>query len=207
MLDKVYWKEAWDEYVRGNVVSKTAAKLIQRILLNTMTSTGKTMGDTQSMADATDSESELPQFKLTGMKFQESLHSTTKVDGPNEELLASPKAKARDSSSGPSKKKARIEEYEASHRIGERVWKTESCDIKAGDRSSPGNMFQESYKELMAALFVKDRTGRAHNAPFDEKRDGAASFNAPGYASSSMDTIIASFLKSSTKPILEGSLG
>ncbi len=35
-LDKVCWNTAWDEYVRNNVVSETAPKLIQTFLLNTM---------------------------------------------------------------------------------------------------------------------------------------------------------------------------
>ena len=57
-LDVVSWTKAWDEYVRGNVVSHTAAKLIERFLLNTMASSGKAADDSQSEADASEDEEE-----------------------------------------------------------------------------------------------------------------------------------------------------
>ena len=57
-LDVLSWTKAWDEYVRGNVVSHTAAKLIERFLLNTMASSGKAADDSQSEADASEDEEE-----------------------------------------------------------------------------------------------------------------------------------------------------
>ena len=69
-LEKVSWKNAWDEYVRGKVVSDTAAKLIQRFLLNTMASSGKAADVEQSEADASGDESELLPLKLSARNFR-----------------------------------------------------------------------------------------------------------------------------------------
>ena len=73
MSDKVNWQNAWDEYVRGNVVSITAAQLIRSFLLNTMTSSGKAEDGAQSDADAAEDESELPPLKLPCQRFRELL--------------------------------------------------------------------------------------------------------------------------------------
>ena len=79
-LDMMSWRNAWDEYVRGNVVSVAAAKVVQRFLLNTMASSGKAVDDAQSEADASEDECELPPLKLPCQKFQELLQSTEEVD-------------------------------------------------------------------------------------------------------------------------------
>ena len=60
----------WDEYVRGNVVSHAAARLIQSFLLNTMAASGKTIGDAPSEADASEEETDIPTLKIPCQKFQ-----------------------------------------------------------------------------------------------------------------------------------------
>ncbi len=70
-LDKVCLNTAWDEYVRNNVVSETAAKLIQTFLLNTMASSGKQADDAESEADESADDTELHPLKLPGQKLRE----------------------------------------------------------------------------------------------------------------------------------------
>ena len=39
------WDKSWDEYVRGNVVSESAAKLIRSLMLKTIAATGMPQDD------------------------------------------------------------------------------------------------------------------------------------------------------------------
>ena len=39
------WNKSWDEYVRGNVVSESAAKLIRSLMLKTIAATGMPQDD------------------------------------------------------------------------------------------------------------------------------------------------------------------
>ena len=59
--------------MRSNIVSRSAAKLIQSFLLNTMASTGKAIDDDESEADATEDEAEIPPLNLQTDKFQQLL--------------------------------------------------------------------------------------------------------------------------------------
>ena len=61
-------------------------------------------------------------------------------------------------------------------------------------------MFEESCQDHIAALAERAKEKDAHEAPFDEKRDAAASFNPAGYAGSSIDGTLASIMASSKKP-------
>ena len=98
------------------------------------------------------------------------------------------------------KKSARLQEYEQSHRIGERVWKTDPSGVEASERVCPGNMFEESYQDHLAALTAYTNNKNTHEAPFDEKRDAAASFNPVGHGRSSIDNVLASIMASSKRP-------
>ena len=75
-LEKVSWIRAWDEYVRGNVVSHHAALLIRRFLLDAMACSGKAADDAQSEADASADEEELPPLKVSCQRFQPLLQSS-----------------------------------------------------------------------------------------------------------------------------------
>ena len=122
-----------------------------------MPSSGKAVDDAQSEAGASESGSELPPKMLTGIKDQELIKSAKDVDRLGEKCIASAKARARASDNGPAKKSARLHEYEQSHRIGERVWKTDSSGVEAGERASPGIMYEESYQDHLAALSLRGK--------------------------------------------------
>ena len=48
MENMVAWETTWDAYVRGHVVSDTAARFIQSFLLKTVAATGSTMENQES---------------------------------------------------------------------------------------------------------------------------------------------------------------
>ena len=199
-LDVVSWTKAWDEYVRGNVVSHTAAKLIERFLLNTMASSGKAADDSQSEADASEDEEELPPLKLGSLKFQGLLQAAEVDDSLSEKWKASAKARAKAKTSGSElpKKNARLHEYAHSHRMGEKVWRTKTSGAEASERQHPGHMYEDSYQDHMAALSTRTTGDRAFDdAPFDQKRDAAASFNPAGHTDADLDRVLASIMTSS----------
>ena len=105
------------------------------------------------------------------------------------------------SEGGPAKKSARLQEYEGSHRIGEALWKTDVLGTDAMQRTSPGHMYEESFEEHLAALSTSSKEkATTHEAPFDVSRHAAASFNAAGFSTTSLDKVLASITTSSKKP-------
>ena len=84
--DKIQWMNTWPEYVRGHIVSKSAAQLIQSFLLNTFTSSS-TNDNSESEADASEDDPDVPPLKLSLQKFDHLLR-TSKADDillPNDE--------------------------------------------------------------------------------------------------------------------------
>ena len=75
--------------------------------------------------------------------------------------------------------------------MGEKVGKTDSEAVEASERANPGNMYQDSYKDHLAALSLRGKTTTARYAPFEEKRDAVSSCNLVGY---SIDDVLASIM-------------
>ena len=187
--DLTSWKTAWDEYVRGNVVSDAAAKLIRTFLLNTMAATGPDADDDASEADASDDDTELPPLKLSGERFCALLQYAKDdniVGDKTQGVMA--------------KKSARLREYKLSHAIGERVWKTDKSDKHPDDRRSPGHMFEHTYGEHISALLKRTNTEQAVKAPFDEERDAAASYNKDGFSQFTIEKVLQGVLAGPKKP-------
>ena len=67
------WAFAWDEYVRGHVVSEKARDLIQSFLLKTMAASGKNGQSDESEADETEDDADVPPFRMAAGKPQELL--------------------------------------------------------------------------------------------------------------------------------------
>ena len=155
-MERISWKNAWDEYARGNVASETAVRLIERSLINTMTSSAKVMEDSQSEADGSEDDTEIPPQKIPSQKNEELLQSDTKAESSHTQLMASLDAMGTASRKGPSQKKGRQLHFQHSHRIGERLWKTAESEIKADMRHKPGHMFQDSWQDHLPAISIKD---------------------------------------------------
>ena len=104
VFEQMDWPHAWNEYVRGGVVSQTSAALIQSFLLKTMAASGQG-GDSESEADASDggNNCEVPRLQLPATKLRELLappcSKTDSADETNEntslaqKLIASTKKK------------------------------------------------------------------------------------------------------------------
>jgi len=130
--------------VRGNIVSQSGAKLIQRFLLSTMISRKKSDDDEQSGAATSEEESDLKPLELSSAKFHELLQTGAIPSSINEKVIISAKANAKVGKERLNKRKTRMEEYNANLRIGEIIWKTDISSAPQGKRARPGHMFEDT---------------------------------------------------------------
>ena len=93
-----------------------------------------------------------------------------------------------------------MEEYNESLRIGERIWKTDTSGAPQSKRARPGHVLEDSWPEQLRALGVRGRNSSICVAPFDEKRDAAAAFNAADHSMTTIDQAMEAITSSSKKP-------
>ena len=82
---RAQWAAHWEEYVRGNVVSKHAARIIQTLLLSTFEQSNQIQNDDAESVGVSDAEAEIKPLKLDrmGAKMRLQEQSSCKVeDGP-----------------------------------------------------------------------------------------------------------------------------
>ena len=89
------WDKSWDEYVRGNVVSESAAKLIRSLMLKTIAATGMPQDDSSSNDEGFNEEdAETPTLTLTAAGLARILDPYTEVaNGEDDGSSASEKHK------------------------------------------------------------------------------------------------------------------
>ena len=152
MADKINWMNTWSEYVQGNIVSNSAARLIQSFLLNTWTTSSSRDNDDESEADASEEETELPALKLSSQKLADLLRpsGTTATADQDENVKTQTTAKKLKASL--SRRKPHLQEYIKSQEIGESVWKAPITNTAADDRENPGHMYEDTYEDHLAAL-------------------------------------------------------
>ena len=173
IFDQVDWGRAWDEYVRGHVVSQNAANLIKSFLLKTMAAAAKG-GDSESEADESedDNTNDVPRLQLPAMKLRELLSpsSNTPVvpDEDNENPSLAQKLIRSTQNKIQKKKKT---EYEKSMQIGQAVWSSPHAEGAAEDRGKPGNMFEDTYEEHIAALSDTRSKCNSHTQRRSTKRE------------------------------------
>ena len=140
--EHINWHKTWEEYVRGHVVSQTAAKLIRSFLLKTVAA-----GASPDKADNSDAEDsvedpEIAPLKLSMETLRQVLARPTLEAAENEDepKLDSMGKKLRTALV----KKGLKNEYHNSIDISWKVWSTPLTDEAAGDKECPGHMFPDS---------------------------------------------------------------
>ena len=74
------WDKSWDEYVRGNVVSESAAKLIRSLMLKTIAAAGMPHDDNSSNDEGLDdNDADIPTLKLDKEGLEKILNPYTEV--------------------------------------------------------------------------------------------------------------------------------
>merc|ERR1711953_1427386 len=80
VISETNWPAAWEEYVRGNVVSEASANLIRSFLLKIIAASGKVVGDNESEADESEPEGDIAPLRLPSWKLKELLKPTGNAD-------------------------------------------------------------------------------------------------------------------------------
>ena len=151
MDDQVHWSRAWDEYVRGHVVSETAAHLIQSFLLKTMAVSGGNADNEEDEADKSEDETEITPLRISRMDLQSLLAPLDE----NENAETGDVDKGRKRRKGANKWCLQAG-YGRSMSIGLAVWCTPASDVAAGDRGCAGNIYQKDYEKHIDAKRVKE---------------------------------------------------
>ena len=69
------WVAAWDEYIRGNVISQTSAQYIKLVLVNTMArAEHDDEEEDDEDADPSDMDEEIPRLRLDAASARNILH-------------------------------------------------------------------------------------------------------------------------------------
>ena len=202
----IKWATAWDEYVRGKIVSKYARKIIQSFLLKTLAASGHDHDEDESEAEHAYEDPEIPALHLSASALEKFL---------NPELTYEPSGKSEPwneeendvlRNGGKFKKvlqrKIKETEYHRSIALGINLWQTPRSEIPIDDRQNPGHMFADSFEDHIAALKNKDHQVLKTDAPFEEKRHTAA-FWYEGNAANNLDIVFEKKMKQEEPPNLE----
>ena len=89
------WDKSWDEYVRGNVVSECAAKLIRSLMLKTSAATGMPQDDSSTNDEGFNADdADIPTLTLNAAGLARILDPYTEVaNGEDDGSSASEKHK------------------------------------------------------------------------------------------------------------------
>ena len=169
------WHNAWNEYIRGNIVSESARDLIQSFLLKTMAAS-YTRTDEESDADVSSDDDAVPRLEIAADQFHKLLETTDTISeerpGSSENAVGRTHRLRQSVSDKHMQRKA----YITSIRIGEALWKTPEICTAAADRKKPGHMYEDCFDQHISALTNTSGTHDSNGAPFDENRNAAANW-------------------------------
>ena len=172
--DSMEWAVAWSEYVRGNVVSETAAELIRNFLLNTMFSGSERVEDADDERIPTLYSNDVPRLQLSTETFQKDLLGLRSC-GENFTEAAKVIAKSR-------KKAAKHDfatSYDRSKMVCEGLWKVVPNAVAAEDRKHPGEMYEDTFDDHLHALTSTESTAKNSFRPLQEATTPSVEFR-PG---------------------------
>ena len=144
------WTKAWDEYIRGEVVSKHCARLIQTFLTNTMARPSEETTDERD-ADASDLDEEVPPLRLN-LSMARSVIKRWQANPPDIGSSASEgdaKEPSGQTGSKPRKtRKVRLrEQFDRSIIRGQGLWGTPACKETGKVGADGGRMHGEAVRE------------------------------------------------------------
>jgi len=203
----VQWHATWNAYVRGHVVSYTAAELIQSFLLKTLAASGGQQNDdANSEADKSEDDTDLLPLKLSRAGLKQVLAPSSiaadcgDVSGEDGDKKSTG-AKLRRGL----KRKSLQNEYDRSIRTGCAVWATPESRRSAEDRREPGHMFENKVEEILSSKRASNAQPKSSNAPFDNDRNAAATW-ATNNADITLDSCMASIMAAVEHPNAEQAL-
>ena len=202
----IKWATAWDEYVRGKIVSKYSRKIIQSFLLKTLAASGHEHDEDESEAEQAYEDPEIPALRLSASALEKFLNPELTYEFSGKSAPGDEEATDGLGCGGKFKKvlqrKIKENEYHRSIALGINLWQTPGSEIPVNDQHKPGHMFADSFEDHIAALKNKDHQVLKTDAPFEEKRHTAA-FWYEGNAANSLDIVFEKIVKQGEPPNLE----
>ena len=202
-ITTIKWATAWDEYVRGRIVSKYSRKIIQSFLLKTLAASGHEHDEDESEAEHAYEDPEIPALRLSPMALENFLNPELNYDPLGKSEPGDEGTNLGLRSGGKLKKvlqrKMKENEYHRSIALGINLWQTPGSEIPINNRHQPGHMFADSFEDHIAALKNKDHQILKTDAPFEEKRHTAA-FWYEGNAVKNLDTAWEQILNEEAPP-------
>ena len=186
---------AWETYVRGNVVSKHAARLIKSFLLNTQV--GGCEGDVDENDEGIpqpEKDVEMPPLNLTCNDFKNLLACEDDVHDEKEGTLAE---KLLQDAKKLSKENRNAHGYLQSKVLGRSLWSTDIPQDSAADRVCELIDYDETYTQHLQAL-TKKTTQTTDCGPSAMKVDAHAVY-APS-APSNIAKVLADILQGAGNP-------
>ena len=143
--EAIRWHDAWSEYIRGHVVSRHSARLIQSFLATTMARAPEDDSASDDN-DASDIDDEIPHLRLSGDDVRSIMRS--KFEGEVTEEWCGSEVPA---SGDPARKKARTTKlhglFQRATRRGAAVWSTPALKGPADSRQDDGRMATQELRE------------------------------------------------------------
>ena len=203
----VDWGASWEAYVRGNVVSTSAAGLIRSFLLKTIAASGAKLDDDDSSDDEAPYEDpDIPKLKLNARSLSSILNPYRKEEEKEGEEDDDGEGGGQHKTAKKFRKKQRKKNFEVEYKksidIGRTLWSTEPLRSSDGDRGNPGHMFADDYEDHLQARRATQTNVTSPTNPFDLKRNAAASWDAPT-ASSTLDSVLKEICAEKEKPNTE----
>jgi hypothetical protein len=202
--EHVQWHTTWNAYVRGHVVSHTAAQLIQSFLLKTLAvSGGHENNDEHSEADKSDEDTDVLPLRLSRAGLKEVLAPACLASGAENKSAADDEQHPASGKLKRGLKRHSLQsEYDRSIRTGCAVWATPETGKAADERKAPGHMFEDKVEEILAGKRTSTAEAESSHAPFDEQRNAAATWDASD-AERTLDSTLASILAAEERPNAE----
>ena len=166
ITENLRWHESWNAYVRGNIITESAAKLIQSFLLKTLTGADTGDRDADSEEEASENDNSLPALRVTSSNLKKLLTAAPVAeegsDGSNDENK-SLGGRLRVTS----RKTLLQKQYVSSMRLCENIWSSQTTTLPAGTRTMPGHMYIDTVEEHKAARGAIRKELTKHIGPFD----------------------------------------
>jgi hypothetical protein len=169
--NNIHWHDSWNEYIRGNIVSKTAAQLIQSFLLKTLAATDAVDEDNSDKQES-DKDDDIAPLTINSASFRKLLLPSAEIEGNEDNVEGETLGRKLRKTS---KARNMQVQFAKSMRLSHDVWASPEKHVAYSERFSIGHMFEESCEEHLHARKTSNKAVSSQ-APFNEERHASATW-------------------------------
>ena len=192
LQESMDWGAAWSTYVRGNVVSESAAQLIRNFLLNTMFSGSPSREDADDEHARTLYTDSVPRLQLSTATFQSQLLGMRSCA---QKFTVAAQAQLKQKKRKRAAQHDYATSYDRSKDICEGMWKDVSNADAAEERLCPGEMYADTFDDHLRALTVKEASVKKKFSPLQPPMPAAAAFTPAVQVQRGLDAVLSTILQ------------